>query len=342
MLQAILSKLLIVFSTLIGVSLISFLMIRLIPGDPAEIMLGSRGGSKEALIEIKKHLGLDQSLFKQYVIFLKNTLQGDLGHSIVTRKSVWEEFKSHFPSTVELSGLSLFWALIFGIPIGIVAAIKRNSFLDRSLMGFSLTGYSMPIFWWGLVLILIFSVQLNLTPVSGRLSAFYDVEAVTGFMFIDVFFLENPWPPFWNVLWHLLLPSITLSSIPLAVISRMTRSSFLEVLDKDYIRTAKAKGLSRFSILTKHALKNAMIPIVTVVGFMGGRLLTGSILTESIFSWPGIGRWILMSVEARDYPVVQGGVLILAVLILFMNLFLDLVYFWINPQLREELKILKT
>lgn len=329
-------RLLILLPTLIGLSLIPFLMIRLIPGDPVTLMLGTRGASPQATQEMKTHLGLDQPLFKQYLLFLKNTFKGDFGKSFITQNSVWSEFKKHFPATLELGILSLLWGLLFGLPMGILAALKRNSLLDRSLMGMALTGYSMPIFWWGLVLILFFSVQLNITPVSGRMSVFYDVEPITGFLLIDVFFFENSWLAFLDALWHLLLPSLTLSSVPLAIIARMTRSSLLEVLKEDYIRTAKAKGLSPWAVVIKHALKNALIPIITVIGLMGGTLLTGAILTENIFSWPGIGRWIVSGVEARDYPVIQGGLFLITLMVLSINLLVDLIYIWVNPQMNQK------
>lgn len=337
MIQMIRARFFAIFPTLFGISLISFFMIRLIPGDPVRILLGTRGASEEAVQELKKKMGLDQSLFKQYLLFIKNVLKGDLGKSIVTRQSVWVEFKTHFPATFELGFFSLFWALVFGIPMGIFAAVKRNSWIDRMIMGVALTGYSMPIFWLGLLFILFFSVQMNITPVAGRLSPFYDVEFITGFLLIDVLFSEEAFSAFLDVLWHLILPSLTLATIPIAVIARMTRSSFLEVLGSDYIRTARAKGLPQSWILMKHAFKNALIPILTVLGLMGGTLLTGAILTESIFSWPGLGRWIVLSVEARDYPVIQGGLLLITFLILILNFIVDVLYYFINPQMRGNL-----
>lgn len=319
--------------TLFGLSLISFFLIRLIPGDPVSLMLGTRGVSPEAAQELREQLGLDGAPLKQYFLFLKNSLQGNLGYSFVTQKTVWSEFREHFPATLELGILSLFWGLLFGVPMGVFAALKRGSLLDRGLMGFALTGYSMPIFWWGLVLILFFSVSLNITPVSGRLSAFYEVEFLTGFLLIDSWFSNRPLSTFLDAFCHLLLPSFTLSSLPLAVVARMTRSSFLEIWEQDYIRTAKAKGLSSFSVVMKHSLKNALIPIVTVIGLMGGTLVTGAILTETLFSWPGVGRWIVNGVEARDYPVVQGGLLLITLTLLFINLITDLICIWINPQI---------
>lgn len=335
MFQLILRRLLTAIPTLLGVSLVAFILIRLVPGDPVELLIGERGASPEVMAEMRANLGLDKPLPVQYLNFLVNALQFDLGVSIISKKPVIDEFVSRFPATVELSLIGLFFAIVIGIPVGILAAVKRNSFFDYFFMGGALVGYSMPIFWWGLILILIFSVNLGLTPVSGRISVFYDIPPVTGFMLIDSWLSEEGSAAFWSALKHLILPAIALGTIPLAAIARMTRSSLLEVLREDYIRTAKAKGLTAFRVVTVHALRNALIPIVTVIGVMVGTLLTGAILTETIFSWPGIGRWLVMSVTSRDYPVIQGGVWLISTIIILVNLVVDLIYMWINPHMRE-------
>lgn len=230
--------------------------------------------------------------------------------------------------------MALLFAILLGIPAGILAAVKRNSAFDYTVIGSSLVGYSMPIFWWGLILILVFSVKLGLTPVSGRISVAYDIPAVTGFLLIDTLLSDEGWPAFWDALRHLILPSIAMGTIPLAVIARMTRSSLLEVLGEDYIRTAKAKGLNGFQVVWIHALRNAMIPVLTVIGIMVGGIVTGAILTETIFSWPGIGKWLVKSVTSRDYPVIQGAILFIATMIIVINLLVDLSYAVVNPKMR--------
>lgn len=324
--------------TLIGISILTFVLIRSVPGDPVMLLLGERGADPAVYAEMKKSMGLDQPMWQQYLVFIKNAVQGDLGTSIVSKRPVVTEFFDRFPATLELGVVALIFAIICGIPLGIIAAVKRNSFYDYFLMGGSLLGYSMPIFWWGLILILIFSVQLGWTPVSGRLSVMYYIEPWTGFMLIDTLTKEarefDGLAPFWSALSHLILPAIAMGTIPLAVIARMTRSSMLEVLGEDYIRTAKAKGLTRFRTVAVHALRNAMIPIVTIVGLMFGSIITGAILTETIFSWPGIGRWLVASINARDYPVIQGGVLFIATMIVVINVLVDLAYAVVNPKMR--------
>lgn len=324
--------------TLIGVSLVAFLLIRLIPGDPVLLMLGERGGSPEAVAELRSNLGLDQPLYIQYFQFLTNAFRGDLGSSITSKEPVMREFAQRFPATFELSMVALIWAVLLGIPIGVLAAIRRRQWVDNVLMSFSLVGYSMPIFWWGMILILVFSVNLGWTPVSGRISAAYDVEPWSGFLLVDVWVRGLGWGAFKEALRHILLPALVLGTIPVAAIARMTRSSLLEVLREDYVRTAKAKGLSFYQIIFVHALRNALIPVVTIVGLMLGTLLTGAVLTETLFSWPGVGRWLVASVLARDYPVLQGGVLLLSLIIVLVNIAVDLVYTWLNPRLRGSLQ----
>lgn len=338
MLRFILGKFGDLIPTLIGISILSFVLVRFVPGDPVMLLLGERGADPAVYAQMKKDMGLDLPVWRQYINFATDAVQGDLGTSIISKRPVVTEFFDRFPATLELGVVALLFAIIIGIPLGIIAAVKRNSFYDYFLMGGSLLGYSMPIFWWGLVLILIFSVQLGWTPVSGRMSVMFYIEPWTGFMLIDTLTSEvrelDGLAPFWSALSHLILPAVAMGTIPLAVIARMTRSSMLEVLGEDYIRTAKAKGLSRYRTVAVHALRNALIPIVTIVGLMFGSIITGAILTETIFSWPGIGRWLVASINARDYPVIQGGVLFIATMIVIINVLVDLAYAVVNPKMR--------
>lgn len=334
MLRYLLKRLLEVIPTLLGVSIIAFALIRMIPGDPVLLMIGERGASPEVVEHMRKAYGLDKPLPVQYGVFIKNVVQGDLGTSITSNRPVSEEFRERFSATLELGLFSLFLAIIIGLPLGVLAAVKRNSLFDYSLMTTSLIGYSMPIFWWGLILILIFSVNLGWTPVSGRIDLAFDVPNWTGYYIIDVWKSAEPWASFKSALSHLLLPGIALGTIPLAVIARMTRSSMLEVLGEDYMRTARAKGLSRTRVIFVHGLRNALVPVITVIGLMAGTIVTGAVLTETIFSWPGIGRWLVDSVLQRDYPVIQSGILLIAASVIFVNFMVDLAYAWANPRLR--------
>lgn len=325
--------------TLLGISLICFFLIRLIPGDPVLNLVGERGIDPVKYQEMRHALGLDQPIILQFWLFVKNAFQGNLGTSIVSSNSVWIEFIERFPATFELGMVSLFFATLIGIPLGIYAAIKRNSFFDYFLMSSSLVGYSMPIFWWGLILILIFSVKLGLTPVSGRIDLTFDIPLYSGLYLIDTLqssvLKADGLSPFWSALKHLILPATALGTIPLAVIARMTRSSMLEVLGEDYIRTAKAKGMTKTRIIYIHALRNALVPIITTLALLFGSIITGAILTETIFSWPGIGKWIVQSITARDYPVIQGGVLIISFIIVMTNILVDVIYYFLNPKMRS-------
>ncbi|HMB75929.1 MAG TPA: ABC transporter permease subunit [Kiloniellaceae bacterium] len=319
----------------IGVTLVAFSFIRVLPGDPVETLAGERGLSPERHAELLTHLGLDKPVWEQYLIYVGNILQGDFGRSFITNKPVLTEFLELFPATVELAFCAMVFAIVVGLPAGLVAATRRGTIFDQTLMGISLTGYSMPIFWWGLLLIIFFSNTLGWTPVSGRISFLYDVPRVTGFLLIDSL-LGDEKGAFLSALRHLILPSVVLGTIPLAIIARQTRSAMLEVLGEDYIRTAKAKGLSPTRIIGVHALRNAMITVVTVIGLQGGALLGGAILTETIFSWPGIGKWMIFSVSSRDYFVVQSGLLLIALCIMTVNLLIDLLYGVINPRILHQ------
>jgi len=321
--------------TFLGVTLIAFSFIRVLPGDPIIVMAGERGLSEERYQELVTQYGFDKPILQQYTDYLLGILQGDLGESFVTRKPVWDEFFALFPATLELSLCAMIFAVLLGLPAGVIAAVNRGKFFDRALMSSALLGYSMPIFWWALLLIIVFSGMLGLTPVSGRISLLYFYDNVTGFQLIDSV-LSGQEGAFASAVHHLILPTIVLGTIPLAVIARQTRSAMLEVLGEDYVRTARAKGLSPWRVNGLHALRNALIPVVTVIGLSVGTLLAGAILTETIFSWPGIGKWMVDSISRRDYPVVQGGLLLIAVMVMIVNLTVDLLYGLINPKIRKS------
>ncbi|WP_168400840.1 dipeptide ABC transporter permease DppB [Erwinia amylovora] len=338
MLQFILRRLGLVIPTFIGITLLTFAFVHMIPGDPVMIMVGERGISPERHAQLMTQLGLDKPLWQQYVSYINGVMHGDLGLSLKSRVPVWDEFVPRFKATLELGFCAMLFAIAVGIPAGVLAAVKRGSIFDHTAVGISLTGYSMPIFWWGMMLIMLVSVQLNLTPVSGRVgdTVFLDdSQPLTGFMLIDTLIWGEP-GDFKDAVMHMILPAIVLGTIPLAVIVRMTRSAMLEVLGEDYIRTARAKGLTPTRVIVVHALRNAMLPVVTVIGLQVGTLLAGTILTETIFSWPGLGRWLIDALQRRDYPVVQGGVLMVATLIILVNLLVDLLYGVVNPRIRHK------
>ena len=335
MLRFLLTRLTLVVPTFVGMTLLAFVLIRLVPGDPIETMAGERGIDAARHAALVHEYGLDQPWWVQYGQYIGRVLHGDLGKSMITQAPVLQEFGALFPATVELALCAIVFALVLGIPAGIVAAVRRNSVFDHGVMATSLTGYSMPIFWWGLLLILLFSVQLGLTPVSGRISVQYYIEPSTGFLLIDSL-LSDDAGAFRSAVQHLILPTIVLGTNPLAVVARMTRSAMLEVLGEDYIRTARAKGLPPLRVVGVHALRNALIPVVTVIGLQVGVLFTGAILTETIFSWPGVGKWLIEAINRRDYPVLQGGMLLLGIVVMTVNLLVDLAYGLINPRIRQS------
>ena len=335
MLKFILSKLLYLIPTMLGITLVAFGFIRLLPGDPVLLMAGERGVSPERYAQIAAQLGYDKPVWQQYLHYLGNLLQGDLGNSLVTKKPVMTEFLALFPATVELALVAIVIATVIGVPVGVLAAIKRGSWFDQISMTGALIGFSMPIFWWGLLLIIFFSGILQWTPVSGRISLMYFFPPVTGFMLIDSL-ISGQKGAFASAFSHLILPSVVLATIPLAVIARQTRSAMLEVMGEDYVRTARAKGLSSRRVIGVHALRNAMIPVITTIGLQIGVLMAGAILTETIFSWPGIGKWMIDSISRRDYPVVQSGLLLIAGIVMIVNLIVDLTYGLINPRIRHK------
>ncbi|MGX1305538.1 dipeptide transport system permease protein [Amorphus suaedae] len=320
--------------TFIGVSIVTFAFIRVLPGDPILLLAGERSVDPARYAQLEHLLGFDRPLIVQYWDYLWGILNGDFGTSLVTKRPVLDEFMVRFPATLELSICAMLFAVVLGIPAGVIAAVRRGSVYDQSIMTTALVGYSMPIFWWGLLLIILFSVTLGWTPVSGRISLMYYFPQVTGFMLIDSL-LSGQKGAFGSAVSHLILPTIVLGTIPLAVIARQTRSAMLEVLGEDYVRTARAKGLSSGRIIGLHALRNALIPVVTVIGLQVGVMMAGAILTETIFSWPGIGKWMVDSVFKRDYPVVQGGLLLIAAIVMIVNLIVDVLYGYINPRIRQ-------
>jgi dipeptide transport system permease protein len=335
MLRFLLKRLALTLPTFFALTFITFVMIRLVPGDPIEVRRGERGISPERLAELRHEMGLDQPIWKQFLDYVGGLLQGDFGTSIISKTPVLHEFLTLFPATLELTICAMIFAIVLGVPAGVIAASRRGGIYDQSLMTLALTGYSMPIFWWGLMLILVMSSTLGLTPVSGRVDLIkYFYEPVTGFLLIDSL-LSGQKGAFWDALHHLILPTIVLGTVPLAVIARMTRSSMLEVLEEDYVRTARAKGLPMSRVIGLHALRNALIPVVTVIGLQIGGLLAGAVLTETIFSWPGVGKWLVESIGRRDYPALQGGILLISTIVILVNLLVDLLYGLINPRIRH-------
>jgi peptide/nickel transport system permease protein len=334
MIRYIVKRLLTVVPVLLGVSLLVFAFIRLIPGDPAVTMLGERA-RPESVARVRAQLGLDKPIYEQYLIFLNNALHGNLGSSILRGEPVTAEMIRRFPATIELALSAIFVAILFGIPAGMISAIRRNSWFDTFSMLFALTGVSMPIFWLGLMLSFFFAVVLHLLPTGGRLDAGTRFTPITNLLLLDSLIQRNP-AVLVEALRHLILPALALGTIPMAIIARMTRSSMLEVLGQDYIRTAHAKGLKERVVVIRHALRNALLPVVTVVGLQVGILLSGAILTETVFAWPGIGRWLVDAIYARDYPIVQGVTLFIAIIFVAVNLTVDVIYTWIDPRVRFD------
>ena len=335
MLKYLLRRAALTVPTFLALMFLTFIAIRLVPGDPVEVRVGERGISPERLAYFRHELGLDQPVWKQFVDYVWHLLHGDFGTSLVTNEKVLTEFLTLFPATLELATCAMLFATLIGIPAGALAAVKRGSIYDQVLMGLSVTGFSMPIFWWGLLLIMFVAERWGLTPVSGRIDLIkYYFEPVTGFMLIDAW-LSGQKGAVLDAAHHLVLPAIVLGTVPLAVIARMTRSSMLEVLGEDYVRTARAKGLAPWRVVGLHALRNAMIPVVTVIGLSVGGLMAGAVLTETIFSWPGVGKWLIEGIARRDYPSLQGGVMLVSSVVILVNLLVDVLYGVINPRIRH-------
>jgi len=327
-------RLLQLIPVILGVTIIAFSLIHIAPGDPARTMLGQHATEKE-LNEIREKYGLDEPIYVQYGLWLSDVLRGDFGRSIITREEVLDEISSRFPNTIELTIMSMLFATIVGGLAGIISASKQYSVTDYTVMGVALFGISMPVFWLGIMLMLVFGVILGWLPIGGRIDLFIPYTRVTGFMIIDSIITFNL-PAFISSIRHLILPSIALGTIPMAMIARVTRSSMLEVLRQDFIRTERAKGLSERAVIYKHAVRNAMVPVVTVIGLNFGLLLSGAILTETIFSWPGLGRLVVEAVYERDYPLVVGCILIFSIVFVIVNLITDILYTYIDPRIKYE------
>lgn len=320
-----------ILPVLLGVSVLVFLMVRLIPGDPAKNLAGERA-TAEMLEAIRAEHGLDKPLPAQYAIFLGNLVQGDLGTSVHTYEPVSTELARRFPATMELAFTAILLATLVGVPLGILASLKPGSFVDAGSMGTALVGVSVPVFCLGYLLIIAVGDYM---PYSGRMDEdiLREFQPRTSFYVLEAAVRFNG-TALWDALKHLCLPALALSSVPLAVVARITRSSMLEVLGQDYVRTAKAKGLSHKRVVLKHALRNALIPIVTVLGVQTGYLLGGAVLTETVFSWPGLGQYVVLAIGERDYPVIQGGVLLFATTFVLVNLFVDLAYAKLDPRVQ--------
>lgn len=332
MLRYISKRLLDLVPVILGITLLVFLFLQLIPGDPAVVLLGQRA-TPDQIEALREQMGLNQPLPLQYLAFLGKLLRFDLGRSIISGIPVTQEIAVRWPATFELSVAAMLVAILLGIPAGIIAAVRKNGWIDNIAMSASLLGVSLPVYWLGILLIYLFAVNLRWLPPSGRLSVGVDFQPFTGFYLLDTL-LQFNFAAFANVLTHLILPAVTLGTIPLAIIARITRSAMLEVLSQDYIRTARAKGLLERWVIMKHALKNALLPVVTIIGLQFGTLLSGAILTEAIFSWPGIGSWVYQGILNRDYPVVQGGVVFVAIVFVLINLLVDLSYAFLDPRIQ--------
>ena len=313
MIRYILRRLLQTVPVLLGVSLLAFAIMHVVPGDPVRLIAGP-DAPESVVARVRVELGLERPLHVQYLSFLGRALRGDLGRSLRSRAPVIDEIFSRFPATLELTTVSMLLAVVVGIPLGLVAAVRRASWHDYLAMGASLSTLSMPIFWVAIVAIWLFSLQLGWLPVSGRAGPVWE----------------------WEGLRHIVLPAATLATTSLAIISRLTRSGMLDVLGREYVTTARAKGVPPWSVVGKHALKNALIPVVTVVGLQYGFLLGGAVVTETIFAWPGVGRLAITAILQRDYPVVQGCVLLVAVVFVLINLLVDVLYGWLDPRIRYE------
>ena len=333
MTQYILRRLLLLIPVLLGVTFVTYGML-LLTGDPAAALAGEHA-TPEMKAALRERLGLDDPLPIQYGRFLLRIAQGDLGRSIMTRTPVSAELKLFFPATIELALAAMIIAVLVGIPLGVLAGYKHNTFIDLGTMFGSLIGVSMPIFWLALMLLWVFGLKLGWFPTTGRIDREVGLETITNFYVLDSILTRNG-PALVSALHHLALPALALSTIPTAFIARITRSAMLDVLSEDYVRTARAKGLGERTVVARHALKNAMLPVVTVIGLQTGFLLAGAILTETIFAWPGMGRWVVNGIVSRNFPVVQAGVLVFAFIFVFVNLLVDISYAWFDPRIRYE------
>jgi peptide/nickel transport system permease protein len=333
MLRFVIRRLLLLIPILIGLSILVFLYLRALPGSPAVALLGERA-TPETIAAIEDQYGLDEPIYVQYWRYTKNViLEFDLGTSSQTRQTVTDELRRRFPATVELAVGAMIFATIFGIPLGFVAAKKYGTWIDHTSLFASLIGISIPIFFLAIILKYIFAVRLGWLPSVGRQDVLLRAEHPTNFYILDAIITRN-WDAFVDAIKHLILPAIALGTIPLAIIARITRASVLDVQNEDYVRTARAKGVAPHTVDRRHIFRNALLPITTIVGLQVGLLLSGAVLTEKVFAWPGVGSWLVDAIEHRDYAVLQGGILFLAIVFVFVNLFVDIAYAFINPRIR--------
>ena len=332
MLRFAVRRLLLLVPILIGLSILVFFWIRALPGSPAEALLGERA-TDESIAQVRDQYGLDDPFYEQYWRYLQTIGSGDLGTSIRSRRPITEEIKERFPATIELAVGAMLFATLIGIPLGFIAAKRHGRPVDHASLFLSLIGVSIPIFFLAIVLKWVFSVELGWLPSIGRQDVLIEAEHPTNFYILDGIITRN-WEAAWDAIQHLILPAIALGSIPLAIIARITRASVLDVQNEDYVRTARAKGISNRAVDSRHVLRNAMLPISTIVGLQVGLLLSGAILTETVFAWPGIGTWLQAAIENRDYPVIQGGVLFVAIVVVLVNLLVDISYGFLNPRIR--------
>ena len=332
MLRFVVRRLLLLVPILIGLSILVFIWIRALPGGPAESLLGERA-TESTVREIEEQYGLDDPIYVQYFRYVENVAKGDLGTSIRSRRPVSEELQDRFPATIELALAAMLFSVVLGIPLGFLAAKRHGTIVDHSSLLVSLLGVSIPIFFLAILLKYIFAIELGLLPTVGRQDVLIDVEHPTGFYVLDALIAGNP-EALWDAIEHLILPAIALGTIPLAIIARITRAAVLDVQNEDYVRTARAKGLAPRIVDRRHVLRNALLPISTIIGLQTGLLLSGAVLTETVFAWPGMGTWLVEAIENRNYPVLQGGILFLAVIFVLVNLIVDLSYALINPRIR--------
>ncbi len=332
MLRFVIRRLLLLVPILLGLSILVFVWIRALPGSPAQALLGERA-TPQTIHEIDHQYGLDKPIYVQYWSYLRETSELKLGTSITSRQPVLTEIEQRFPATVELALAAAWFSILLGIPLGFFAAKRHRTAFDHASLGVSLLGISIPIFFLALILKYIFAVRLGWLPTVGQISVLINIPHPTNFYLLDAI-LAGDWGAFWDVVKHLILPAIALGCIPLAIITRITRAAVLDVQNEDYIRTARAKGLPPRTVDLRHVLRNALLPVSTIVGLQVGLLLSGAILTETVFAYPGIGSWLRQAISDRNYPVIQGGILFVAIIVVFVNLLVDISYGLINPRIR--------
>jgi peptide/nickel transport system permease protein len=332
MLKFVVRRLLLLVPILLGLSILVFIWIRALPGGPAQALLGERA-TPETIAQIERQYGLDEPVYVQYSKYLQRTVRFDFGVSTASRRPVTEELSRRFPATIELAIAAMLFSVVFGIPLGFIAGKRYGTWLDHSSLVASLIGISIPIFFLAILLKYVFAVKLGLLPTVGRISVLINIDHPTNFYVLDAI-LAGDGEALWDVLKHLILPAVALGTIPLAIIARITRAAVLDVQNEDYVRTARAKGLPPNIVDRRHIFRNALLPISTIIGLQTGLLLSGAVLTETVFAWPGMGTWLVDAINNRDFPVLQGGILFVALVFVLVNLFVDISYAFINPRIR--------